>query len=30
MVIEWDVMIVEMTLLAAIIYGAIYIENLVE
>ena len=30
MALEWDVIIVEMTLLAAIIYGAIYIENWVE
>ena len=30
MVLEWDVIIVEMTLLAAIIYGAIYVENWVE
>jgi hypothetical protein len=28
--IEWDVLIVEMTLLAGIIYGAIYVENWVE
>ncbi|MDQ3835656.1 MAG: hypothetical protein M3270_01800 [Thermoproteota archaeon] len=27
MVIEWDVLIVEMALLAGIIYGAIYVEN---
>ncbi|HJY15548.1 MAG TPA: hypothetical protein VJ225_05900 [Nitrososphaeraceae archaeon] len=30
MAIEWDVLIVEMTLLAGIIYGAIYVENWVE
>jgi GTP1/Obg family GTP-binding protein len=30
MAIEWDALIVEMTLLAAIIYGAIYVENWVE
>lgn len=30
MAIEWDVIVVEMTLLAAIIYGAIYIESWVE
>lgn len=30
MAIEWDYLIAEMTLLAAIIYGAIYVENLVE
>lgn len=30
MALEWDVIIVEMTLLAAIIYGAIFIENWVE
>jgi hypothetical protein len=30
MAIEWDVLIAEMTLLAAIIYGAIYVENWVE
>jgi len=30
LVIEWDVMVVEMSLLAAIIYGAIYVENWVE
>jgi len=28
--IEWDVLVAEMTLLAAIIYGAIYVENWVE
>jgi hypothetical protein len=28
--IEWDVLIVEMTLLAGIIYEAIYVENWVE
>jgi hypothetical protein len=28
--IEWDVIVVEMTLLAAIIYGAIYVESWVE
>jgi hypothetical protein len=28
--IEWDALIVEMTLLAAIIYGAVYVENWVE
>lgn len=30
MAIEWDVLIVEMTLLAAIIFGTIYVENWVE
>ncbi len=30
MAIEWDVIVVEMTLLAAIIYGAIYVESWVE
>lgn len=30
MAIEWDVLIVEMTLLAVIIYGTIYVENWVE
>lgn len=30
MAIEWDALIVEMTLLAAIIYGAVYVENWVE
>lgn len=30
MPIEWDALVVEMTLLAAIIYGAIYVENWVE
>jgi hypothetical protein len=28
--IEWDALIVEMSLLAVIIYGAIYVENWVE
>jgi hypothetical protein len=28
--IEWDALIIEMTILAAIIYGAIYVESLVE
>jgi hypothetical protein len=28
--IEWDALVVEMSLLAAIIYGAIYVENWVE
>jgi hypothetical protein len=28
--IEWDSLIIEMTILAAIIYGAIYVESLVE
>jgi hypothetical protein len=28
--IDWDVLIVEMTLLAGIIYEAIYVENWVE
>jgi hypothetical protein len=30
MAIEWDVLIVEMTILGAIIYGAVYVENLME
>lgn len=30
MAIEWDALIVEMSLLAGIIYGAVYIENWVE
>jgi hypothetical protein len=30
MTIEWDSLIIEMTLLATIIYGAIYVENWVE
>ena len=30
MAIEWDYLIAEMTMLAAIIYGAIYVENWVE
>jgi hypothetical protein len=30
MAIEWHTLIVEMVLLAAIIYGAIYIENWAE
>jgi hypothetical protein len=28
--IEWDVLVVEMSLLAGIIYGAIYVERWVE
>jgi hypothetical protein len=28
--IEWDVLIAEMTMLGAIIYGAVYVENWVE
>jgi len=28
--IEWDVLVVEMSLLAGIIYGAIYVESWVE
>ncbi len=30
MAIEWDVLVVEMSLLAGIIYGAIYVESWVE
>ena len=30
MAIEWDVLVVEMSLLAAIIYGAIFVESLLE
>ncbi len=30
MAIEWDFLVIEMTLLATIIYGAIYVENWVE
>lgn len=30
MAIEWDAVVVEMVLLAAIIYGSIYVSNLVE
>lgn len=30
MAIEWDALVVEMALLAAIIYGSIYVGNLVE
>ena len=30
MAIEWDVLAAEMVMLGAIIYGAIYVENLVE
>ena len=30
MAIEWDDLIVGMTLLAGIIYGAVYLENLVD
>ena len=30
MAIEWDALVVEMVLLAAIIYGSIYVGNLVE
>ena len=30
MAIEWDVLVVEMSLLAAIIYGAIYVESWVQ
>jgi diphthamide synthase subunit DPH2 len=30
LVIEWDVLIVEMSFLAAIIYGAIYVESWVQ